>query len=56
MAENKGVGGRSWDQRPQAVNLALPEKLQSKEGVAKYIIGWWHRLSSLCKCLFPGIG
>jgi hypothetical protein len=22
-----------------------------KEALAKFILGWWHRLSSLCKCV-----
>jgi hypothetical protein len=27
------------------------KKIQPIEPLAKFILGWWHRLPSLCKCL-----
>jgi hypothetical protein len=28
--------------------IAITENI---EALAKFILGWWHRLSSLCKCV-----
>jgi hypothetical protein len=29
----------------------MPLSEDTFEELAKFILGWWHRLSSLCKCL-----
>jgi hypothetical protein len=41
-------GGDTLSRGPKG---SYDTKLQSEEALAKFILGWWHRLSSLCKCL-----